>query len=196
MIKDYETSISRRTHKVDFISCLNHSARQFVVRRPDGGTEIIAGYPWYGVNGREFDLAPGVDPTQGYERDCIDVLDTIIRYNNEGKLDRSFDVCQAVDPPLWFFRVLQELEPKLEQSKFGHATKGLSQLFDYYRSEECTKIEIHDNGLLWTWSDDNSLTWMDTTIHNESGLAVMVTWLRSMPCGTMLYAMPLVGNEV
>ena len=44
--KAYEASVARRTHKIDFYSCLHHSARQFIIRRPGNRTEVIAGYPW------------------------------------------------------------------------------------------------------------------------------------------------------
>lgn len=33
----FAASIARRTHKIDFISCLEHSARQFLIRRPGDG---------------------------------------------------------------------------------------------------------------------------------------------------------------
>ena len=36
----FAASIARRTHKIDFISCLEHSARQFVIRRPGDRTEM------------------------------------------------------------------------------------------------------------------------------------------------------------
>jgi len=42
----FDRALARRTHKIDFHSLLRHSARQFVIRRPDGRTEVMAGYPW------------------------------------------------------------------------------------------------------------------------------------------------------
>ena len=39
----FAASIARRTHKIDFLSCLEHSARQFVIRRPGGRTEVVVG---------------------------------------------------------------------------------------------------------------------------------------------------------
>ncbi len=166
---DYSASVERRTHKVDFLSCLYHSARQFVVRRPDGGTEIVAGYPWYGVVSRDTLISlPGLTLEQDYERDCMDVLDTIIRYDKEGKLHESYNVSKSVDTPLWFFRVLQMLERKIGAEeiwkRYGETMK---YLFTYYQSESCGRVQIHDNGLIWMWSDDESLTWMDTTIDNS-----------------------------
>ena len=66
-------SIARRTHKIDFISCLEHSARQFVIRRPGNRTEVVSGYPWHGVSGRQtFVSLPGItlwtEPQGGLHR--------------------------------------------------------------------------------------------------------------------------------
>lgn len=38
----FDRALARRTHKIDFHSLLRHSARQFVIRRPDGRTEVMA----------------------------------------------------------------------------------------------------------------------------------------------------------
>ena len=73
----FEGSIARRTHKIDFISCLEHSARQFLIRRPGNRTEVISGYPWHGVSGRQtFVSLPGITLEQDHKEDCIDALDT------------------------------------------------------------------------------------------------------------------------
>ena len=72
----FAASIARRTHKIDFISCLEHSARQFVIRRPGDRTEVVSGYPWHGVSGRQtFVSLPGITLEQGHKEDCIDALD-------------------------------------------------------------------------------------------------------------------------
>ena len=42
----FEAEAARRSRKDDFLSCLRHSARQFIVRNA-GGTDIVAGYPWF-----------------------------------------------------------------------------------------------------------------------------------------------------
>lgn len=57
----FAEALSARSRKVDFLSCLRHSARQFVVRRQDGRAEVLAGYPWYGQIGRQTLVAlPGI----------------------------------------------------------------------------------------------------------------------------------------
>ncbi|MEF9950681.1 MAG: glycogen debranching enzyme N-terminal domain-containing protein, partial [Mucinivorans sp.] len=76
----FEHSIARRTHKIDFISCLQHSARQFVIHRSDNRTEVMAGYPWFGIEGRQTLIAlPGITLEQGHKEDCMEVLDTMVR---------------------------------------------------------------------------------------------------------------------
>lgn len=75
----FAEALSARSRKVDFLSCLRHSARQFVVRRRDGRAEVLAGYPWYGQIGRQTLVAlPGIALEQGRTEDCLDVLDTVV----------------------------------------------------------------------------------------------------------------------
>lgn len=72
----FAEALSARSRKVDFLSCLRHSARQFVVRRQDGRAEVLAGYPWYGQIGRQTLVAlPGIALEQGRTEDCLDVHD-------------------------------------------------------------------------------------------------------------------------
>lgn len=59
----FAEALSARSRKVDFLSCLRHSARQFVVRRRDGRAEVLAGYPveinalWYNAVCYALELA-------------------------------------------------------------------------------------------------------------------------------------------
>ena len=42
----YAQQLAHRTHKIEFLSCLQHSARQFIIRRPGDRTEVVVGYPF------------------------------------------------------------------------------------------------------------------------------------------------------
>ena len=107
----FAASIARRTHKIDFISCLEHSARQFLIRRPGDRTEVVSGYPWHGVSGRQtFISLPGITLEQGHKEDCIDALDTLVREMRDGMFTGSASAEVAADAPLWFFWTLQQLE--------------------------------------------------------------------------------------
>lgn len=115
----FAEALSARSRKVDFLSCLRHSARQFVVRRRDGRAEVLAGYPWYGQIGRQTLVAlPGIALEQGRTEDCLDVLDTVVRGRRDGMFTGSFSAAEAADAPLWFFWVLQQLQRTLGEEEF------------------------------------------------------------------------------
>ena len=162
----FEASIARRTHKIDFFSCLEHAARQFVIRRPGGRTEVIAGYPWHGVSGRQtFVALPGITLAQEHKEDCIDVLDTCVRDMQEGMFAGSASAAVAADAPLWFFWTLQQLEKQLGAKKIWNRYGDvMKQLLDSYRRGIGGCVALHDNGLVWASSDARPLTWMDSVI--------------------------------
>ncbi len=163
----YEASLARRTHKIDFLSCLQHSARQFVIRRPGERTEVIAGYPWFGPIGRDtFMSLPGITLTQGYKEDCMDVLDTMIRDMRDGDFAGSASATVSADAPLWFYWTLQNLErhigPKELWSRYGEAMKSVLEA--YRRGMGDGEVVMHDNGLIWAAADNRPLTWMATMV--------------------------------
>lgn len=146
----------------DFLSCLRHSARQFVVRRRDGRAEVLAGYPWYGQIGRQTLVAlPGIALEQGRTEDCLDVLDTVVRGRRDGMFTGSFSAAEAADAPLWFFWVLQQLQRTLGEEeiwkRYGIVMKEL--LAAYRRG--VGGVAVHDNGLVWASAPDKALTWMN-----------------------------------
>lgn len=162
-------SIERRTHKIDFHSCMEHAARQFVIRRPGNRTEVIAGYPWHGVKGREtFVALPGITLHQNHKEDCIDALDTQVRAMQNGMFTGTFSGADAADAPLWFFWTLQQLEKHLSGpeiwNRYGSVMKGL---LEAYRNGIAGRIALHDNGLVWAYCDQHPMTWMDSVIDGK-----------------------------
>ena len=160
----YEASIARRTHKIDFPSCMEHSARQFVIRRPGNRTEVVAGYPWYGVDARQtFISLPGITLMQNHKEDTIDVLDTMVREMKDGMFTGNGNAAVEVDAPLWFFRTLQLLEKEIGAKeiwkKYGEAMK---QILAWYRKGQANRVILNDNGLIWASSNDNAITWMNS----------------------------------
>lgn len=165
----FEASIARRSHKVDFLSCMEHSARQFIIRRPGDRTEVVAGYPWHGVVGRQtFVALPGLTLEQHHKEDCLDVLDTQVRAMRDGMFTGSFSASEAVDTPLWFFWTLQRLAAVAGDeevwTRYGEAMK---QLLECYRRGIDGKIVMNGNGLIWAASE-RPLTWMNAVIGNEA----------------------------
>ncbi len=161
----FTASLARRTHKIDFLSCLRHSARQFVIRRPGNRTEMIAGYPWHGVIGRETMIAlPGVTLEQDHKEDCMDVLDTMVREMRDGMFTGTAAATEEADAPLWFFWTLQQLGRQIGDkevwARYGEAMKSI--LENYRRGMGC--VALHDNGLVWASAPGRALTWMDSMI--------------------------------
>ena len=167
----FKNSISRRTQKIDFISCLEHAARQFIIRRPGNRTEVIAGYPWHGVSGRQtFVALPGITLEQDHKEDCIDVLDTLVRDMHDGMFSGSASARVAVDAPLWFFWTLQQLEkeigPKAVWERYGEPMKAI---LENYRRGMDGRIVMNDNGLVWASANGGfPVSWMDSVIGGEA----------------------------
>ena len=164
----YEASLARRTHKIDLISCLEHSARQFVIRRGENRTEVVAGYPWFGPFMEDTFMAlPGLTLTQGHKEDCIDVLDTAVRDFETSGLLEGRSLPGAVDAPLWFFFTLQQLEGHITQkelwAKYGVTMK---RILEAYRNGFGEEVKLHPNGLIWA-SAERPLTWMGTIVDGE-----------------------------
>ena len=162
----FQGSIARRTHKIDFISCLEHSARQFLIRRPGNRTEVIAGYPWHGVSGRQTFIAlPGITLRQNHKEDCIDALDTQVREMCNGMFCGDFSAAVAADAPLWFFWTLQQLEAQIGGKaiweRYGEAMK---QILDAYKQGVAGRVILNDNGLIWASAERTPLTWMNSVI--------------------------------
>ena len=164
----YEASLARRTHKIDFLSCLEHSARQFVIRRANNRAEFIAGYPWFGSFMRDTFMAlPGTTLTQGNVKDCLDVLDTMVGDMRAKGVMNSSASLEAADAPLWMYYTLQQLEGHITQkelwTKYGEAMKDI---LEAYRRGFNNEVCMHDNALIWA-SAERPLTWMGTIIDGQ-----------------------------
>ena len=164
----YKASLARRTHKIDFLSCLEHSARQFVIRRANNRAEFIAGYPWFGSFMRDTFMAlPGTTLTQGNVKDCLDVLDTMVGDMRAKGVMNSSASLEAADAPLWMYYTLQQLEGHITQkelwTKYGEAMKDI---LEAYRRGFNNEVCMHDNALIWA-SAERPLTWMGTIIDGQ-----------------------------
>lgn len=165
----FESSIARRTHKIDFMSCMEHSARQFLIRRA-GRTEVIAGYPWHGVSGRQtFVALPGITLAQHHKEDCIDALDTLVGEMRDGMFAGSASAAEAADAPLWFFWTLQQLERELGGKEiWKRYGKAMKEILESYRRGVAGRVVLHDNGLVWASSEERPLTWMDSKVDGRA----------------------------
>lgn len=162
----FDAELSRRSNKIDFLSCLRHSARQFIARQGNKA-EVVAGYPWFGRWGRDTFIAlPGITLTQGDVKTCQDVIDTMIREMHDGLFPNMGTAYNSVDSPLWFFWTLQALEPHIGGTqaiwqKYGPAMK---EILAAYRRGIGAYIRVHDNLLVWASHPSLAMTWMDAVV--------------------------------
>lgn len=163
----FEKELSRRIPRNNFENCLKNSAGQFI-RRRDGKTHVIAGYPWFGWWGRDtFIASPGLLLTQGDSKTFLEVMDSMVEdlhgplFPNVGSgIMRNMG---AMDAPLWFFWSLQQYitytgDKQTVTDRYLGKMKGI---LDGYRKGTDFNIHMLDNGLVYGGIENMALTWMD-----------------------------------
>ncbi|MCD7970762.1 MAG: amylo-alpha-1,6-glucosidase [Alistipes sp.] len=161
----FEAEIAKRSNKIDFLSCLRHSARQFVIRRGDRA-EVVAGYPWFGRWGRDTFIAlPGITLTQGRVEDCLDVVDTLTRQMKDGLFPNMGTAYNSVDAPLWFFWTLQQLEKHIgPQEIWNRYGTHMKEILEAYMRGIGENVKVLDNCLVWASHPTHAMTWMDAVV--------------------------------
>ena len=167
--KQFDEEKARRSPKDDFLPCLRHAARQFIVKNGPK-TEVIAGYPWFGRWGRDtFISLPGITLTQGGLESCRAVIDTMVEEMQDGLFPNMGSAYNSVDAPLWFFWTLQQLQehvgaPEVWKS-YGRAMKDI--LDALMRGIGDGAMRVDDNGLVWASKEGYAFTWMDAVVEGR-----------------------------
>ncbi|NVK48462.1 MAG: glycogen debranching enzyme N-terminal domain-containing protein, partial [Cyclobacteriaceae bacterium] len=163
----FEKEVARRIPRSNFENCLINSATQFI-RKRNGETRIIAGYPWFGWWGRDtFIAAPGLTLARGDKETFLEIMDTMSKdlvgplFPNVGSGD--FTNMNSIDAPLWFFWSLQQYiyftgDSKTVKNRYLGKLKGILDGF-----QQGTDFNIHmlSNGLIYGGYEGVALTWMD-----------------------------------
>jgi predicted glycogen debranching enzyme len=154
------------------------AADQFIVRRseghdPDGGSTVIAGYPWFGDWGRDTMIAlPGLTLTTGRAPVAAQILRTFARHVHQGLLPNRFpDAGEApeyntVDATLWYFVALHEyLRVTRDISLARELYPKLVEIVDWHRRGTMHGIGVDPkDGLLRAGAPGVQLTWMDAKV--------------------------------
>jgi predicted glycogen debranching enzyme len=152
---------------------LVRAADQFIVRRGDSGSTIIAGYHWVTDWGRDTMIAlPGLCLATKRFAEAKEILRAFAKVESEGMLPNNFPdaggapAYNSADSTLWFFVAIRaylnatgdeafvrdELLPVLEDILLWH--------------DRGTRYHIHcgDDGLLFAGEPGVQLTWMDAKV--------------------------------
>jgi len=174
--RHFTTQFERRLPRSSYEHCLTNAAQQFIVRNDeDKTTEVIAGFPWFGVWGRDTFIAlPGITLGIDEPDTCRDVLNTMVG-RMEGGLFPNMGSVQnpafnSVDAPLWFFSAVQQYAEftgnNLKVWKlYGEAMKTILENFRY--GSLPYNISMHGNGLIYAGQEGKALTWMDAVVHGR-----------------------------
>jgi predicted glycogen debranching enzyme len=173
LIKKFESEVKKRIPRDTFENCLINSAQQFIVRR-DKKTEIIAGFPWFGIWGRDtFISLPGLTLAIGDSKTALDVLDTMSAKLKEGLFTNKGTGPDAdlnsVDAPLWYIWAIQQYVLFTGDSEgvwTRYADKMKSILY-HFRNGTLFNIKMQENGLIYAGLEGKALTWMDATIKGQ-----------------------------
>ena len=130
----------------------------------------MAGYPWFGRWGRDTFIAlPGITLTQGDDRSCREVLDTMVSQMQGGLFPNMGNAYNSVDAPLWFFWTLQAYEPfaggpRKLWKKYGSPMKAI---LEAYRDGANPYVRVDDNALVWAAHPRYAMTWMDAVVDGK-----------------------------
>ncbi|MDR1680773.1 MAG: amylo-alpha-1,6-glucosidase [Prevotellaceae bacterium] len=170
--RKFEQQVGMRPSRESYEDCLKVSASQFIVQRK-GGTDIVAGYPWFGRWGRDtFISLPGLTLAANYNpQGCKEVLDTLSGELSGGLFPNigagATAAYNSVDAPLWYFWAIQQYaaETGRRAEVWNDYGGKMKSILHAYRSGELTNIRMHDNGLIWAEETGKALTWMDAIVH-------------------------------
>ncbi|HEU4716651.1 MAG TPA: amylo-alpha-1,6-glucosidase [Bacteroidia bacterium] len=185
--------------------CLDTAASLFIVKKKQG-TEIVAGWPWFGHWGRDTFIAlPGLTLTVRRAKIFESVMQDMLRdfrdglFPNTGRgKNASYN---AADTSLWFIRALQQYteytrKPELTW-KYYH--EAVISVLENYRSGMLPHIAMQENGLLRAEKAGKALTWMDAIVDGHpvtqrNGLAVELNALWYNAICFALYLAGKAGN--
>ncbi|MDR1673809.1 MAG: amylo-alpha-1,6-glucosidase [Bacteroidales bacterium] len=169
----FTVQLERRLPRSSYLHCLTNAAQQFIVRNDDHTAEVIAGYPWFGVWGRDtFISLPGITLGIDDHKTCKAVLDTMIERMEGGLFPnmgtRSNPAFNSVDAPLWFFHAVQQYAAYTGNKTAVWKQYGtpMKTILDNFRNGLLPyNIKMHDNGLIYAGKEGKALTWMDAVVN-------------------------------
>ncbi|MEI6576704.1 MAG: amylo-alpha-1,6-glucosidase [Bacteroidota bacterium] len=196
----YKEEIKKRTPRDNFVNCLINSAHQFIVER-DGKSEVIAGFPWYGMHGRDtFVALPGLCLIDNRIKQFKAVLNSMIKEMQGPFFPEKGDGAHAIygnaaDNSLWFFWSLQQLAsiPGQKETIWKEFGEVMKTILKAYRDGFSPDIKLNADGLLETGNPYKAMSWMDAykndiPITPRNGLAVEINalWYNAICFATEL----------
>jgi len=170
----FNAELKKRTPRDSFENNLENSAQQFVVKN-NNDFHIVAGFPWFGVWGRDSFIAlSGLSLARKDYKTIKNVLITMSKELRNGLfpnmgLGESADV-NSVDAPLWFIWAIQKYVYQINSfagiwKTFG---KKIIEILSAYKKGTHYGIKMCDNSLIYAGIKGKALTWMDAIVDGKA----------------------------
>jgi predicted glycogen debranching enzyme len=137
---------------------------------------IVAGYHWFLEWGRDAMISlPGLTLYSGKEELCLEILKKFAAQEHNGLIPnylgntKEENAYNSVDASLWFGWAVQQYYLKTKkilviEKYFWSVFKNI---FAFYKNGTLYHIKMQKNGLLYSGSKEENLTWMDAVVNNN-----------------------------
>lgn len=182
----------------DFKRALHVAAEQFVVRRGERSSSVIAGYHWFTDWGRDTMISlPGLTLATKRFSAAREILSAFAEHLSEGMIPNRFPdegdrpEYNTVDATLWFFHAVGEYLNQTGDLAFvrDHLYSHLIEIVDWHVRGTRYGIRVTEDGLLRSGADGVQLTWMDAKVGDwvvtpRTGKAVEIQalWYNALRC--------------
>ncbi len=169
-------SVPSAKHRGRLEAYLATEGRKFLVQDAGGGAGVVAGYPWFGVWGRDTCISlAGLTLCAGRFTECAEVLRRLAGSVKNGLIPNCFSengshAYNSADASLWFVWAVQHMD------SFSAAGRdfvrrvcwpAVREIIRAYSSGEVPHVRQDDAGFLLVGDPDTQLTWMDASVHGH-----------------------------
>ena len=186
--RQFTAEQKKRVPRDNFEHCLINAAEEFIIKQ-NKKSFVVAGYPWFGVWGRDtFVALPGLALTKNDEKTFKEVIKTSLTNLKDGlfpnKMHGQQAVYNTVDASLWFIWSLQQyaIMTGKKNNLWKDYGKHIKSILYAFKNGTHHNIKMHDNGLIWAGEKGSAVTWMDAVVNGNpvtprTGFAVEVNAL-------------------
>jgi len=157
----------------DYVRSLVAAADQFLVRRGDNLSSVIAGYHWFTDWGRDTMISlTGLAFARGRFDTAREILLAFAAHMRDGVIPNRFPdgddepEYNNVDGTLWFVNAVGELARRTGDIEFVRTQlyTRLKEFIEWHERGTIYSIRADEDGLLGAGQDDVQLTWMDAKL--------------------------------
>jgi predicted glycogen debranching enzyme len=157
----------------EYRRALYTAAEQFIVRRGDDRSSVIAGYHWFTDWGRDTMISlPGLALTTEKFSTASEILSAFADHLSRGMIPNRFPdegdqpEYNTVDATLWFVHAIGEYLNRTRDISFirEHLYSKLIEIIDWHERGTRYGIRVEKDGLLRSGEEGVQLTWMDAKV--------------------------------